>query len=514
MNGVSPSIGTASVILVLGFAGSRALGVVRNIALAGTFGTGPELDAYFAAFRLPDALFQLIVGAALGSAFIPTFANTFTRVSPADAWRLAGAALNIFTLLGAAAAGLGFALAPWLVPLTVPGFPESQQELTVTLTRTMLLSTVFFCASGTVGGILNARGHFLLPAVVPWLYNLSIIGGTWWLSGVFGVLGPAIGVAVGAALHLLIQLPGLARVGMRYTLAFHPKTPGMGEIFRLMGPRVLGLATIQVNWLVTTVLASTLSAGSVAALSYAWAVTMLPLSVFGMAPATAAFPTLAQAAAQEDWARFRHTLSTGLRITLFLTIPSSVGLILLREPLIALLFQRGLFDAASTRLTAFALLFYGGGLFAHVLQEMAARGSYSLRDTKTPFAFASLGMVAHVVFSLLLREPMGVGGLALAMSLAATLETGGLLLALLRRLDGFDWKELVTSGLRTLAATVVMAGAVQGVLAATAGIEGTPGSIVTLAAGMVLGSASYAGTAVVLRCPELQTLWRQFVSRR
>ena len=241
--------------------------------------------------------------------------------------------------------------APWLVPLTVPGFPPAQQELTVQLTRIMLASTAIFCASGMVTGILNSRSHFLLPALAPWLYNLSIIVAAAAFGTQAGVAAPAWGGSVGSALHLLIQLPGLRSIGMRWYRA-GLRTPGLNEVARLMGPRVFALGAAQINWLAATVLGSTLAAGAVAALNYGWALAMLPLGLFGMAPATAAFPVLAAAAADQDWDRFRNTLSTGLRVMLFLAIPSSAGLALVGRPLVALLFQRGEFDATATEVTA------------------------------------------------------------------------------------------------------------------------------------------------------------------
>ena len=514
MKQAANSVGTASLILVLGFIGSRALGVVRNMVLASAFGAGPELDAYFAAFRLPDAIFQLLVGAALGSAFIPTFTTLFTRASPDTAWRLASTTLNLLTLLGGIAAAIAFVLAPWLVPLTVPGFSQELQHLTIVLTQVMLLSSVFFCASGMVTGILNARFYFLLPAIAPWLYNLAIIGATLFFAEKLGTLGPAIGVTIGAALHLLVQLPGLAKVGARYHLIINLSTEGLNEVFRLMGPRLLGLATIQVNWIVTTILASTLSSGNLAALNYAWTVTMLPLGILGMAPATAAFPALAQAAAEKDWVSYQRTLVTGLRLSLFLTIPASVGLMLLREPLVALLFQHGLFEAESARLTSTALLFYAAGLFAHVVLEMVARGSYALSDTKTPFMFAVLGMVSHALLSLALIGPMGVGGLALAMSVSATLEAGGLLFTLSRRIKGFEWAALGATCMRTLAATAVMGLAVSGFLALLFSGRQTLWQAFLVSVGGGLGVVVFLGTAVVLRSPELEHLRHQLRFRR
>jgi len=508
------TIGVASLILVIGFAGSRALGVVRNIALAAAFGAGPELDAYFAAFRLPDTIFQLLAGAALGSAFIPTFAHVYSRTSPLAAWRLATGTLILFTSLGALFAGAGLLLSPWLVPLTVPGFPSQQQELTVTLTRIMLISTVFFCASISVTGILNARSHFLFPALAPWMYNLGIIAGTLIAGKTWGPAGPAWGAAIGAFLHLLIQVPKLRSVGMRFIWAWTLRVEGMAEVISLTGPRVLGLATIQVNWLVTTVLASTLSAGSVAAINYAWAVTMLPISLLGMAPATAAFPTLADAAAREDWSRYRATLSTGLRLMFFLAAPSSIGLMLLREPVIILLFQRGLFDETSTKTTATALLFFACGITAHVFLEIVARGSYALRNTTTPLLFALLGMAAHLVFSLSLIGSLGLGGIALSMSLAATIEASGLMFVLVRQIEGFLWRELLRSGAKTLTAAIAMTAMVSLVRMlfpqAAGGGLASLFQIVVAASG---GGITFLGVAWLLQSEELGILSRQFLLR-
>ncbi|MBI2887510.1 MAG: murein biosynthesis integral membrane protein MurJ [Chloroflexi bacterium] len=514
MRPVASGIAAASLVLVLGVLGSRALGVLRNAVLASAFGAGPELDAYFAAFRLPDAIFQLLVGGTLGSAFIPTFADLLHRASPAVAWRLASTALNLFTLLGALAAGITFLLAPWLVPLTVPGFPPESQRLTVHLSQVMLLSAVFFCASGMVTGILNARFHFLLPALAPWLYNLSIIAGTLLLGEAVGVLGPAVGVSVGAALHLLVQLPGLARVGASYHPSISLKARGLGQVFRLMGPRLLGLAAVQVNWLVTTVLASTLASGSLVALSYAWAVTMLPVSILGMAPATAAFPALAQSVARDDWEGYRTTLATGLQIALFLTLPASLGLLLLREPVVALLFQRGQFDAASAGLTAWALGIYATGLVAHVALELLARGAYAMRDTRTPLFWALLGLASHLLLSLILIAPLGLGGLALSLTLAAYFETGGLFLSVARRLGRVAWGQMALDGLKTLVATAAMGFMVQG-LAGLLPPDGwwlAQAGMLTVAA--MAGGATFLAAAALLRSQALAMLRQQLGARQ
>ncbi len=503
-----PSLRRASLILIAGFLGSRALGVLRNVVLAGTFGAGLQLDAYFAAFRLPDLIFQLIGGAALGSAFLPTFTSLYGQRSPAAAWRLASAAINVFTLAGMVAAAVCFLAAPGIIPLTVPWYSEAGQEETVRLTRIMLGSAVFFCASGLVTGVLNGRHHFLLPAVAPGVYNLSIIGGALLLQAPAGIAGPAWGVTIGAGLHLLVQLPGLRSVGMAYRLTAGLGTPGLTEVLRLMGPRVLGLGSIQVNWLVTTVLASGLAAGSLAALSYGWAVAMLPIGVIAMAPAMAAFPQLAEAAAQQRWDRYRHLLTAGLRQVLLLSLPGAAGLLLLRSPLVALLFERGMFDAASTQRTADVLAYLLLGLPAHGALEVVARGAYALKDTKTPMLFAVIGMAVHAAASLLLVGPFEANGLAMAMSLSAWIEAIGLALVVTRRTPGFAWSTFTGPVIKTSMATLFMALVVWAWLAAAPATEGTGSWLVRTLFGALVGGIAFGAAGVALGMPEMRDLLR------
>ena len=507
---MTPSrLGVASLILVAGLLGSRVLGVVRNVVLAQAFGAGPELDAYFAAFRVPDTLFQLLVGSVLGSAFLPTFTRIFTRDGEAAAWRLASAALTTFTGLGVLAALGGFLASPWLVPLTVPGFSPEQQRTTIALTQIMLLSTALFCTSGMITGVLNSRSHFLLPAIAPWLYNLSIIVATLLFTPVLGVAAPAWGVSAGALLHLVVQLPGLRAVGMRWAPA-GPRTHGLGEVARLMGPRVFALGAAQFNWLAATLLASGLAAGSVTALNYGWALAMLPLGLFGMAPATAAFPVLAAAAARGDWEAYAGTLQGGLRVMLFLALPASAGLALVGQPLVALLFQRGEFDAGATLLTSTALAFFSFGLFAHVTLEITSRASYALADTRTPLAYALAGSAVNLALGLALREPLGVAGLALAMSLAAVLEAAGLLVVVAKRTPGWSWQSLAGSVQATCAATLAMALAVRLLQPVAAGLP-LPLNLTVLT---TAGGAVFVAVAAALRSAELATLTRSLLRGR
>ena len=348
----SPSLTIAAMIVAAGFLGSRLLGLLRSVIIAQAFGTRPELDAYWVAFRLPDLVFQLLAGATLASAFIPTFAGVRTRDGEAAAWRLASSVLNILLLATAAFALIAYLLAPKLVPLLAPGLGEETgreaelKDLAVHLTRVMLISPVLFAVSGMFMGILNARRHFLMPALAPMFYNLSIIGAALVSKDVNAL---AVGVVVGAALHLAVQLPDLRYAGMTYRFVADWKDTAVREVGRLMAPRMLGLAATQVNfYFVGIFFASTLSAGAISGLSFAWLITMTPLGVIGMAISTAAFPTLAEQFARNDAAEMSDTLGRALRLILFLSLPAGIGLALLSTPLVVVLLQRGAFDVEST----------------------------------------------------------------------------------------------------------------------------------------------------------------------
>jgi putative peptidoglycan lipid II flippase len=508
-----PTLAMAATIVAAGFLGSRLLGLFRSIFIADSFGTSPELDAYWVAFRLPDLVFQLLAGATLGSAFIPTFARLFTKTSEDAAWRLASSVLNLVFIATIVAAVLGVILAPLLVPLMAPGLGEDtgQQEelrsLAVEMTRIMMISPILFAVSGMFMGILNARHHFLFPAVAPMVYNIAIIVGAL-IGDDVEVLAWA--VVIGAALHLLVQVPALVSVGMRFQPIADWRDPDVREVGRLMGPRVVGLAAFQLNLLVTVFFASTVSDGAISGVNYAWLLMMTPLGLFGMAISTAVFPTMAEQAA-DSTAELRGTLQRSLRLILFLTLPASVGLMMLSGPLVAVLFERGAFDEASREVTQDALLFYAIGLCGLAAIEILSRGFYSLSDTRTPVIFAIVALGANLVLSFVLVGPMDVGGLALAVSIAATLE--GLLLfnALRRRIEEIDVLALLRWAGRTALATLVMAEVVGLYLIVLhqLGLSDWSDSLdaaLALAGGGLLGVAVFGMTARALRIAELDTL--------
>jgi putative peptidoglycan lipid II flippase len=510
-------IASAALIVMLFFLLSRITGLVREVVVAAHFGAGAELDAYLAAFRVPDLLFQLVAGGALGSAFIPIFSTYWTKDDTASAWLLFSRVINLITLLLVIVAGVALLFAQPLVRLVIaPGFEPAQQVVTAQLMRWMLLGTIVFGVSGLVMGALNARQHFLLPAAAPVLYNLAIILAAWLLSPALGVYGLAVGVVAGAFVHFAVQAPGLWRVGARYTPSLTWRDPGVQAVARLMGPRVLGLFFVQMHFLVNTILASTLAPGSLSALNYAWLLMLLPQGLFAQSLATAAFPTLAAQAAAGQLTALRQTLYQTLRLVLFLALPSAVGLAVLGTPVIQLLLQRGQFTAEDTQQVAHALRWYALGLAGHAILEIVVRAFYALHDTRTPVTVGIAAMIVNILLSLWWVGWLAHGGLALANSVATSVEVLVLLWLLRRRLQGIEGEALLLPLLRHLGAAGIMGLALIGWLrwsAATLHLTGTGLAVMQVTGGIVLGGVLFVLLAWVFGSRELRPLWAQIVRR-
>jgi putative peptidoglycan lipid II flippase len=512
-SGAPPSLAAAVSIVALGFLASRLLGLVRTVAIAHQFGTSPNLDAYFVAFRVPDLIFQLLAGATLGSAFIPTFARVVRDRGERDAWRLASNVLNLLFVATLFFAVLGLLLAPLIVPATAPGLGDEtgqHQELTslaVDLTRIMMLSPVLFAISGMFMGILNAKHHFLAPAFAPVFYNGAIIAGAV-LSDSVKVL--AFCVVIGALLHMVVQVPALRLVGMRWQPLIDWRDRAVREVGRLMGPRVIGLAAFQINFLIATFFASTLGSGAISAVNYAWLVVMTPLGLFGMAISTAVFPRMAEQAVR-DHSALQETLSKSLRLILYLTIPATVGLVILAKPITAFLLRSGSFDQTSTDLVVSALVFYALALFAHSGIEILSRGYYALSDTRTPVAFAVISMIVNLALSPVLVWFFDIKGLAMSLSIATVVEFALLLRTLARRLHGFDGAHVMRSVSRTVAGSIVMGEVILLWLALlrAAGLldlDRKPDAALAVAGGAGLGVAVFFFATRALRSEEARVL--------
>ena len=453
-------IARAAGMVTLAFVLSNLAGLVRQILVANAFGTSAEMEAFNAANRISETLFNLVAGGALGSAFIPTFTSLLAKDKREGAWRLASSITNIILIILTITSALVAVFAPQIVRYVLaPGFAAdpAKEALTISLTRLMLPSAVLFGISGLVMGMLNSHQIFFIPALTPSMYQIGMIFGVTILSPKLGIQGLAWGVLIGAALHLILQLPILFRQGGSFTLSLDLKSPDVREVARLMGPRFLGVAVVQLNFWINVRLASLQSEGSVAAIQFAFALMLMPQAAIAQSIATAALPTFSTQVAKNQLGEMRNSLSATLRAILLLSIPASLGLMLLRKPIVTLLYQRGEFTAHSTKLVAWALLWYAAGLVGHAMVEILARAFYALHDTKTPVFIGIAAMSLNVLFSFGFSGAftklgwMPHGGLALANSLATALEMLVLIYLMRKRLGGLNgqriWSGILRSGI-------------------------------------------------------------------
>jgi putative peptidoglycan lipid II flippase len=505
-------------IVASAFVVSRLLGLAREIVLARQFGTSEAFSAYVSAFRIPDLLFLVVMAGAFGSAFIPVFSGFLGNGEDEAAWKLASVILNVSGVLVILTAAVAWVFAPELVRYVVaPDASSTARQTTVDCMRILLLSPVFLGFGIAAKGILEGQDLFTLPALAPIVYNAATILGAIALGPRVGVYGVAIGVVAGATGFLLLEIPGLVRSGMRYSFSFNPRTQGVGEVARLLAPRLIGQAAFQLNFIAVTNLAWRTGEQSVSALNYAWQLLMLPHGVLALSVSTVILPTLSRLWQVGDTAAFRVTLGNALRPLVFLSLPAAVILFAFRLPIVQTLFQTGAFSAESTSLVAAPLAFLAAGLVSYALVEALTRAFYAMHDTRTP-VIAGIAIVAfNVVVGVALLDQLGYLALALALSLSTTVEAMVLIVVLGRRIGGVsantrDWLLKVTAC--SVVAALVAAGLAEPLTEAT-----TPGNgprlqqilVFLLALGVV--ATVYLGTAWMLRIPEISEILSHLCQR-
>ncbi len=426
----APGLAVSAVIVSLAFVFSRVLGLAREVILARQFGTGREMDAYVSAFRIPDLLFLVVMAGAFGAAFIPVFGAYLERGDQRRAWDLASAVLTWAGVSVLVLSAVSFLLARPLMHVVAPGFDQQTEDMAVNLMRILLLSPVFLGLSIAAKGILEAHNQFTLPAVAPLLYNLAIIVGALFFVDDYGIYAVGWAVIFGALGHLIVQIPGLVRAGMRYRPTLNRRVEGLGEVARLFGPRVVGLAVFQINFIAVTAFASTTGPESVSAINYAWQLLMLPHGVIALSISTVVFPTMAAIYSRGHREEFQQTVDRTLRPLLFLSIPAGIGLLLLRKPIVQVIFESGNFDAASTRLVIAPLAAFAAGLLGYALTEIMTRVFYAMRDTITPVVTGILTVVLNLFLCVLFVQSLGYAGLALALAISTGAEAIILLLFL------------------------------------------------------------------------------------
>ncbi len=424
----------ASLLVAVFFGLDKLVGLGRQVLVARYFGLNAALDAYNTANKLPDLLFALISGGALAMAFIPILTETLSGEGRPAAWRLFARVANLAFVVTAAGAALMAAmalpLAQWVV---TPGFSPAQQSLVADLLRLNLLATLVFSISGLVMGALQAQQHFLLPALAPLLYNVGQIFGVTVLSSRFGIYGLAYGVILGALLHLAVQVPALVRYQFRWAPELTLTDPAVRRVLRLMGPRVLTLGLINLVFITTNNLASRLGTGAVSALAYGWLILQLPETIIGTAAGTALLPTLSEYAARGESAALKRLLRRAIAILLALTIPATIASLVLVRPAVKLVFEGRAFTAQDSELVIQAARLYLLGLAGQALIEIGARTFYALRDARTPLLLSAITLVVFIMLSVALSPWLGFAGLALANSLAFTVEAVLMLVILYRR---------------------------------------------------------------------------------
>ncbi len=499
---------------------SNLVGLVRQILVSLAFGTSQSLDAFYAAATFPDLLFSLLAGGALASAFLPTFTGFLAEERRDDAWKLASAIINLVILILSLVSGLAALLAPALVRHVLfvlkPDLDPSLQTETVDLLRIILIAPTIFGVSGLLMSILNTHQKFWLPALAPVFNWIGWILGILFLVPTLGIYGLAWGYVIGAILHLIVQLPGLLQLkGRHYVPTLGLDNPAVREVARLMAPRLFGVAAVQLNFVVNTMIAASQSTGSLAAITIARMVMTMPLFVIAQAIATAALPTFAAQVARGELSEMRSSLAATMRGVILLSLPATIGLILLREPIIALLFQRGEFNATSTEMVSWALLWYTAGLVGHSLVEILSRAFYALHDTKTPVIIGTVAMGLNVLFSFTFAWLFGQigwmphGGLALANSLATALEASALFIFMRRRLNGIEGSYIARGFAACALAALGMGIGLWFWIQATGEMARW---IVTLG-GVAIGGAIYGIGVILLRVPEVQTIIR-IITRR
>lgn len=490
---------------------SRILGLLRDRLLASTFGATGTLDAYFAAFRIPDLLFNLLGLGALSAAFLPVYVRLRGRDS-ASAAVFASRVLSDLAVLLLILCAVGAIAATPLFRALAPGFSPDQLALTVSLGRVMFLGTFLLGASTVAGGILQAERRFLAFASAPIAYNVGIIVGILAFVPSLGAIGLAWGVVLGAALHLAVQWVSAVRVtGERPSWSPSFRDANVRTTFALLVPRILGLASDQAQLLAIAAIASLLPAGSLAVFTFASNIQMVPVALIGVAFAVAAFPQLAAAAQDTDRARFRTSLSSAIREVALLALPSVVLLLTLKAQAVRILLGSGAFDWGDTVRTLRALEAFGLGLFGAMLVPLLARACYALEDTRTPFVVGLVTNAIAVAFAFWFGHRLGPQGLALAVAAGSAMQATVLLAIVRTRVGDLDDGRILRSIMRFSLAAVAMAVVIQAVKPVVASFTGTDTFVGIGLQGAIaafLGCGVYLTVGVLLGSEEITALAR------
>ncbi len=544
---VARSAGIVSIAVMF----SRVLGLVRETLFAKYFGAGFLYDAFIVGFRIPNLLRDLFAEGALSAAFVKVFTDYQLKSSEKEAWRLASLVFNCLAVVLSVITVLGILLSPLFVKIITYNYlgdpnhyyPAEKAALATTLMQIMFPFILLVALAALAMGVLNTKGKFGIPASASTAFNIASIifglGLAFWLSGgdwerstdkfslpsdaaQWAIIGMSIGVLIGGAAQILIQLPSLRKVGFRFSLALNFRDEGVRKVMRLMGPAIIGTGAIQVKVLVDTIVASGIEGGA-SWLSYAFRLMQFPIGVFGVAIGTAAIPTLSRLAAEHNTVKFRDTLADAIKLVFLLAIPSACGLVVLGQPIISLIYQRGEFDAFDTNMTAWALGAYSIGLAGYAAIKVLSPAFYAIDDAKTPMYVSVASIAVHFVSSFGLMQllstvgvsperPNGYGhvGVALATSIVALGNFLALSLLMRRRIDRLNGRDIFTSLVKIIIASAAMSAAAYASYYYLTNYFGDKSLIVRLVEAFVpigIAGITFLIVAKLLRITELEKIY-------
>lgn len=477
LNSSVKSLNHAAIILAIAVFLSQVLGLFRDRLLAGTFGASIDLSIYYAAFRVPDFIYNVLFAGSIIVAFLPVFAEYYIK-NKDEAWKMSSYVLNVFLLLAFILMSLLFIFAPQIIGIIVPGFESDAKEKTVSLARLMLLSPLFFGISSFFSSFLQYFNKFLAYSLAPLLYNLGIILGIIFLSPQFGIFGAGIGVVFGAAAHLLVQIPFASRCGFKYFPVFSFKHPAVLKIINLTFFRSLAASLSQINFMVIAAVASGISLGAVAIFNLSFNLSFLPIGILGVSFATAVFPKLSKNWAEGKKEEFYNDFSLVFKRILFAAYPVAILFFILREPIVGMILQTGQFGMKDAALTAACLGIYSFAIVPQCLAPIILRGFFSVKDTKTPailaFLFVGLNIILSFafvflagysnIFSSFLKKIFGEGqpvdnlkmlALCLAFLTSLVFQFAIFMIALYKKIGNFRLGEIWNSFLKIFAAGLI-----------------------------------------------------------
>ena len=543
---VTKSAGIVSIAVM----GSRILGLVREMIFAAVFGAGFLADAFQAAFKISNTLRDLFAEGALSAAFVKTFTDYQVKKTEEEAWKLASMVMNALAVVLSVVTIIGIFLSPYLIGWLAQGFSPEKAALATILAQIMFPFILLVALAAVAMGVLNTKGYFGIPASASTAFNVfSIIFGLgfgYWLSGgqmagnaldvnavpplyaQWAIIGMAIGVLIGGVAQFLIQVPLLMKIGFRFRPILSFTDPGVLQVARLMAPAILGVSSVQIKVFIDVFLLSGIEGGN-SWLPYAFRLMQFPIGVFGVAIGTAAIPALSRLAAEGNFGKFRITLSDAIRLVFFLTLPSACGLIVLGEPIIRLIYERGMFSAASTTMTAFALAGYSIGLTGYAAIKVLSPSFYALDDVKTPMTVSLVSVLIYPFAGYFLMNyfskfyvtpetPNGLShfGLTLATSIIALISFTLLIFMMRKRIKRINGKEILTALIKIGIASAVLSVIAYGSYYFLASYLGTKGLLVRLIEVFVpigLGGISFLITAKLLNIEEMNRAYNTFARK-